>query len=188
MNPNAAWSEAIIAAAIAEQTLAKKCVVLVDNCNWTGNECDVLGVTEDLRVIDVEIKISRADLRADAKKEKWWHSRMWDGDGYPARQPREWPHKVWKHYYALPADLWRDDLLAALPSPKSGVLLLRRDADGRICVSCHRRATPCRDATRLTPENVMAIARLANLRMWDAYREADRYKVDAAYLRGIWAA
>jgi len=58
-----------IARAIALQTLARRCVVLVDNCNWTGHECDVLGVTTDLRIIDVEIKISRADFRADAAKE-----------------------------------------------------------------------------------------------------------------------
>jgi hypothetical protein len=63
------WSEYNIARAIALQTLARKCVVLVDNCNWTGHECDVLGVTTDLRIIDVEVKISRADLKADAKKD-----------------------------------------------------------------------------------------------------------------------
>ena len=32
------WSERVIARAIALQTLAPKCVVLVDNCNWTGYE------------------------------------------------------------------------------------------------------------------------------------------------------
>jgi len=56
------WSEHKIARAIALQTLAKKCVVLVDNCNFTGYECDVLAVTQDLRIIDIEVKISRADL------------------------------------------------------------------------------------------------------------------------------
>lgn len=57
------WSEQSIARAIALQTLARKCVVLIDNCSWTGYECDVLAVTTDLRVIDVEVKISRADLK-----------------------------------------------------------------------------------------------------------------------------
>ena len=88
--------------------------MLVDNCNWTGNECDVLGVTTDLRIIDVEVKISRADLKADARKDKWWRSLTWDeatAKGYDTsnwnpwahREPRDWPRKVWKHYYALPA-------------------------------------------------------------------------------------
>lgn len=66
------WNEGMIARAISLQTLNRRCVLLVDRCNWTGNECDVLAVTVDLRVIDVEIKISRADLKADAAKDKWW--------------------------------------------------------------------------------------------------------------------
>ncbi len=184
-----AWNEHLIAGEIARQTLAKKCVVLVDNCNWTGNECDVLGVTTDLRIIDVEVKISRADLKADARKDKWWH-RQW-GRYNPATQsydkppdiPREWPPKVWKHYYALPAEIWREDLIETLPSPKSGVLLLSKKPGEFIRVECRLRATPNKDATRLTASDVMDIARLANLRMWDAYRDADRFRRDADYLR-----
>ena len=57
------WNEGLIARAISLQTLQRKCVVLVPNCNWTGHECDVLAVTTDLRIIDVEVKISRADFR-----------------------------------------------------------------------------------------------------------------------------
>jgi hypothetical protein len=172
------WSERLIASEIARQTLARKCVVLVDNCNWTGHECDVLGVTTDLRIIDVEVKISRADLKADARKNKWWHSggswREWAGEKRTAPIAREWPPKVWKHYYALPADIWRDDLIAALPSPKSGVLLLSQKPGEFMRVDCRRRATPCKDATRLTPANAVDIARLANLRMWEAYRDVER--------------
>jgi hypothetical protein len=183
------WSEAIIAGEIARQTLDKKCVVLVDNCNWTGHECDVLGVTTDLRIIDVEVKISRSDLKADAKKDKWWH-RQWGRYNPQTRdydRPPDilcpWPPKVWKHYYALPAEIWTDDLLGALPSPMSGVLLLSKKPGEFMQVRCLRRATPCRDATRLKPESVMDIARLANLRMWDAYRDAERARQELAWHR-----
>lgn len=182
-----AWNEGLIARAIARQTLASKCVVLVDNCNWTGYECDVLGVTTDLRIIDVEVKISRADLKADAKKDKWWHRQF---AGYGAEEPTrygscrpakwdstalEWPRKVWKHYYALPAEIWKPELLECLPSKASGVLLLHRLGTPHpgITVTCARRATPNRDAHRLKPEQVMDIARLANLRMWDAYAKRE---------------
>jgi len=161
------WSEHRIARAIARQTLDRRCVVLVDNCAWTGHECDILGVTTDLRVIDVEVKISRADLRADAAKEKWWH-RVW---GSPAT-PREWPRRVWKHYYALPADIWRSELVDCLPSPASGVLLLRETRD-ELVVNCERRARPNPEAYRLTPAEVLDVARLANLRMWEAYLARD---------------
>ena len=187
------WSEGKITRAIATQTLAKKCVVLVDRCNWTGHECDVMAVTTDLRIIDVEVKISRSDLKADAKKDKWWIRRVtgyaekpykWGG---VTREPvysqtcREWPPKVWKHYFAFPRDLWDDCLFEALPSPRSGVLLVseQRNSATPIVVTCVRRATPNKDATRLQPAHVMDIARLANLRMWDAYQRGQQLEVPA---------
>jgi hypothetical protein len=170
------WSEHTIARAISLQTLARKCVVLVDNCNWTGHECDVLGVTTDLRIIDIEVKISRADLKADAKKDKWWHRRGWHET--PCAIANLHPRKVWKHYYALPKEIWKPELLDCLPSKASGVLLLSWIGDARsirapIAVDCIRRATPAKDAYRLNPAEVMDIARLANLRMWEAYRLRD---------------
>jgi hypothetical protein len=181
------WSEGMIARAISLQTLARKCVVLVDNCNWTGHECDVLAVTTDLRIIDVEVKISRSDLKADAGKEKWWHRQY--GAWNPAERRQEMfttarlhPPKVWKHYYALPMEIWKPELSECLPSPASGILLLReqRNSSTPIAVHVERRATPNKDATRLKPEQVMDIARLANLRMWEAYkRSEDALKVAA---------
>lgn len=157
--------------------------MLVDNCKWTGAECDVLAVTTDLRVIDVEVKISRADLKADAGKYKWWSSYTRNeltGSGeFHAPQHRDWPNRVWKHYYAMPADIWRDDLLATMPSEKSGVLLMKEQGRGRIAVAtCLRRATPNKNALRLTPEQVIDIARLANLRMWNAYEDLERARDD----------
>lgn len=182
------WNEGMIARAISLQTLARKCVVLVDNCGWTGHECDVLAVTTDLRIIDVEIKISRSDLKADAHKDKWWH-RYYDGTTEEVtlpggrkcqrqvqqRTPLSHPPKVWKHYYALPAEIWKPELVECLPSPASGILLLReqRNSHTPIAVHVERRATPAKDAPRLKPEQVMDIARLANLRMWEAYKRAE---------------
>jgi hypothetical protein len=173
------WNERNIATAISRQVLDRKCVVLVDNCLWTGYECDVLGVTTDLRVIDIEIKISRADLKADAGKDKWWHripgSYDWKTRSYPpgSSTVRVWPPKVWKHYYAMPLDIWKPELLDAMPSPASGVILMknlaRHDEPFNAFAKVARRAHPNRDASRLTAEQVMDIARLANLRMWNAY-------------------
>lgn len=188
------WTEHNIARAIALQTLARKCVVLVDNCNWTGHECDVLGVTTDLRIIDVEVKISRADLKADAKKDKWWHrtflgygpreEEFKDGRLVAVHQPRlfdnkplTWPPKVWKHYYALPAEIWKPELLDCLPSAASGVLTLRAGKGFNappVVVECVRRATPNKVAEHLTAAQAVDIARLANLRMWEAYHRAEK--------------
>ncbi len=172
-----AWNANLIARALARQTFQSKHLVLVPECGWTGHECDLLVVTTNLRVIDVEIKISRADLRRDAGKDKWFHS--WDfaldGPWTPKsegkRRPREWPCKVWKHYLAVPKEIWDDGLFEALPSPASGVLLLdRRGESGRwLVIQCQRRATPNRDAKKISPEDAVDIARLASLRMWDAF-------------------
>jgi hypothetical protein len=179
------WTEGTIARAVATQTLAKKCVVLADRCNWTGYECDLLAVTRDLRIIDVEVKISRADFKADAGKDKWWHRPGWLwNQPRPDPMHRDWPPKVWKHYVAMPADLWMESLLEFMPSPASGLLLVRQHM-GRVGINCRRRATPNRDAYRLTPAQAVDVARLANLRMWDAYAKLDRRAADAEKLEAI---
>ena len=175
------WNEARIASAIARQVLLRKCVVLVDRCNWTGYEADLLCVTQDLRLIDVEIKISRADFAQDAKKDKWWHrnisgrylgasgSSLWQWD---EPQHRDWPPKIWKHYFAMPAEIWDDALFEKAPSPASGILLLKRRDDGSVQTRVLRRAVPNRDAGKVSAAAAIDIARLANLRMWNAYLEA----------------
>ena len=48
-------------------------------------------------------------------------------------------------------------------------------------VHCERRATPNRDAARLKPEHVMDIARLANLRMWEAYHRQGRAEAERSH-------
>ncbi len=175
------WSERMIARALARQTFNRQHLVVVPNCTWTGNECDLLVVTENLRIIDVEIKISRADLKADAKKYKWWQT--YTKDPVTGRHkaispplPRNHPVKVWKHYYAIPKEIWKPDLLECLPSPDSGVILLfeQRNSVTPLAASVERRAKPCRDAHILSPAAAIDIARLASLRMWDAYLELER--------------
>ncbi|MBB3213445.1 hypothetical protein FHW67_002737 [Herbaspirillum sp. Sphag1AN] len=185
------WNETMIARAISQQTLQRRCLLLVNNCNWTGHECDVLGVTLDLRIIDIEIKISRADLKADAKKEKWWRRAY----NWPFESEYSWQHgapapdqrlihpaKVWKHYYAMPIEIWKPELIDSLASPASGILLLSQGngytSNGvpLVTVRVQRRAIPNRNAERLQPTHVMDIARLANLRMWESYQKVDEMR------------
>lgn len=171
------WSEKNIAAALARQVFERKHLVLVPNCSWTGYECDLLVVTRDLRIIDVEVKISRADFKADAKKDKWWeHQNYWTRGAELPRIPRQWPRKVWKHYYAMPAEIWKPELAEFLPSKNSGVILLAESDTMRSGVRAfvHRRALPCRDADRISPGDAVDIARLASLRMWDAFDKLEK--------------
>lgn len=179
------WNERTIATAISRQVLQRKCVLLVDNCQWTGHECDVLAVTQDLRIIDVEIKLTRSDLKADAGKDKWWHrgmGRFVGGEWVPPKPTaRLWPHRIWKHYYAMPQSVWRDELLDCLASPASGVILLHESGPSyaqHAIAKVVRRAKPDRDAKRIDATDVMDIARLANLRMWDAYEQIARMQLE----------
>ena len=183
------WTEQTIGRALCRQTCNRSALVLVPNCNWTGYECDVLIVEKGLRVIDVEVKISRADLKADAKKDKWWHREFkgygpetedLDATGRLIRRrwnpiyevtARPWPPKVWKHYYAMPKAIWSPELIDCVPA-NSGILLLSEpQAMDRVevVVRVIRPPKPNRDADKLAPAAVLDIARLANLRMWEAY-------------------
>lgn len=166
------WSENLIAATLARVVFASKHLVIVPNCSWPGGECDLLVVTPNLRIIDVEIKISRADLKADARKDKWYYAWNWRTDGRydPAlRKPRLWPSRVWKHYYCMPRDIWEPQLLDYLPSPTSGVLLMFEDkSSGDFRIKVERMAKPDRQADRIRAEDAIDIARLASLRMWNA--------------------
>ena len=177
----AKWSENTIARKLALHTFDRKHLVIVPNCSWPGSECDLLVVTPNLRVIDVEIKISRSDLKADARKDKWFHNWDWRVDGpwhgpwkdRPKRR-RDWPKSVWKHYYCLPREIWDAALLDCLASPVSGVLLMYEDkTTGDFRISVERMAKPNRQADRISPEDAIDIARLASLRMWDALQRQE---------------
>lgn len=185
--PSVVWTEGLIARAICRQILERRCLVLVENCQWTGHECDVLGLTTKRQIIDIEVKISRADFKADAKKDKWWHypdyiealdaglTTPGKWDPYAIRIPVSHPPRVWKHYYAMPASIWKPELLQSMPSQSSGVILLReQDSVETPVVAClERGAVPSKNACLLTPEQVLDVARLANLRMWQAYQDRD---------------
>lgn len=164
------WSEARIARAIQRSVFKSKCILLVPNVAWMVSEADVLGVTPDGRLIDIEIKISRGDLKADAAKGKWWNrgfSQWIDGKRVdPIPVHRDWPPRVWRHYYVMPAAVWTPDLAPRLGSPKSGVLTIADPEDAAL--NCVRRAQSNPNAGKLTPVQILDVARLANLRMWDA--------------------
>ena len=173
------WGERCIGRIIARQTFKSRFLVVLNNCNFAGSEADILGVTESGRMIDVEIKVSRSDLKADAAKGKWREWTGWNTAPFPV----EWPRGIWKHYYAVPREIWKDELLGCLGSPRSGVLLVSRNHNGDAVVECARRATPNKNAKQLTPAQILDVARLASLRMWDAYAEQDRLHREYQSLR-----
>jgi hypothetical protein len=166
------WSENSIAKALVHAQLFHGKLLVVPRTSWTGHECDLLAIDQpSLRLIDLEIKISRSDLLADPKKDKWWSRGGWlyRENRWAQETQREWPPKVWKHYYVMPREIWRKDtatLEARLPK-NSGVLLIWRDF-GKVQVSVARRSKPNKDAKPIDHVDVLDIARLAGYRMWDA--------------------
>lgn len=161
------WNESGIAAILARDTFGRDLVC--PNCTHLGFESDLLVVHRTLRLIDVEIKISRADLKADAKKEKWWRhpDRGWQARGAMGPPQRlEWPRQVWKHYYALPAELWKPELAEFLPA-MSGLLLIHKNR-----VEHKQRAKPNPFAEAVKTETAMTIARLVSVRYWEHARRA----------------
>jgi len=131
--------------------------------------------------VDVEVKISRSDFKNDMNKDKWYHSWDWRKDGpytkenEHKRRVRDWPKNVWKHYYAMPKDIWKPELMALVP-PKSGVILLTQKDSGEVSASMIKRAVPNRLAKQIAPEDAIDIARLASLRLWDTYKLLDEYE------------
>lgn len=175
------YTETRIAAALARKTFAGALVV-VDNTYAMGSECDLLVVTRNLMAVDVEIKISVADLKRDRTKDKWIqqdHSYYRYGEQRPAPAPRHWPSGCHKHYYVLPEPIWRDDLIEHC-QPQSGVITIALRDDGSLhSLVVKRRVTANTSAKPLTHAKVVDIARLASLRMWDAYRARDCIAAEA---------
>lgn len=168
MRTKTEWTEKRIAAILATQFMGRS-TLIVPNCGWTGHECDLLVIERGLRIVDIEIKISRADLKADIRKDKWWKHRLWSRSeinrgqwhGEFPKAFREWPPKVWKHYFAMPRAIWTPDLVQFIPD-NSGVLLV----SGARTMGIWRHAKPNRDAKPIEAKDAINLGRLASLRMW----------------------
>jgi len=169
------WTAREIGRAIFWNVFHGRHVVVVPDCQWTGAECDMLVVRNDLRLVDIEIKISRSDLKADAKKDKWFDRAVtWPLGSARPETPRTHPRHIWKHYYCMPSEIWDDKLLDDI-QPASGILFIR-SRDTYPIVTIKRQAKPNREAKPIDMEDVCDIARLAQVRMWKAYEEIDSFR------------
>lgn len=184
------WTERKVGYAVMHQIMDKAAVV-VPNCNYTGYEADLLVVTTGMQLIDVEIKVDRADLKADLKKDKWWRGTYVAKAGGEKEGP--FPPKIWKHYYVMPEKVWDDSLYEFIP-PTSGVIIIKEYplVKTKLLMQIKRRATPNRKAAKITPEEAFRIGRLCNLRMWDRImtieekpRKIGVLKVSTEYLRRV---
>lgn len=174
------WTTREISRSLYWNTFSQRHLVVSPNCHATGYEADLLVVRHDLRLMDIEIKISRQDLKLDQHKDKWFKS--WDFEAHGWRQPspeeRErvsHPHLIWKHYYALPQEIWSDDLWSHI-QPCSGVMLIRSHSSVRPWLRILKQAKPNKDAGPIGIRELAKVANSLSFRMWRAVGELDEHR------------
>ncbi len=130
--------------------------LIVPNVYWgfgLHHECDLLIVSKAGYCTEVEIKVTRADLRADAKK-----------------LHRHESAAIKYLYFALPTYL--DHCLEFVPE-RAGIILVRPYKEGDWSPSCRRvRAPTCHKGGRkMTDRQRYKVARLGALRIWGLKRQ-----------------
>lgn len=122
--------------------------LIVPNVHWglgLSYECDLVVLRPSNWGFEVEIKISRSDIKADLRK---FHK-------HDCKLFREL-------YFAVPAALADD---ANIPV-RAGILSVSPDDYGRLRVETVRPAERRRDATKWEPRYRTALYRLAAMRTW----------------------
>lgn len=118
--------------------------------NFTGlylsHEADLFVVTGSGYAWEIEIKVSKSDLKADLKKE---HQHMGN---------------IRRLYFAMPWDMYD---CAHLVPDRAGILLV--GSTGKCGLD--RAPRPNMNARKLTPEEIITVGRLASRRIWTLKRK-----------------
>jgi len=127
--------------------------LIVPNISWGMDlhECDLLIIGKSGYGIEVEIKISRADLKKDLEKS---HNHRDD--------------RIREFYFAIPEYL--KDSISLIPE-HAGVLILSRTTDNRLYCRRLRDAVVNRNCTPFTEKEMFNVARLGTMRIWSLKRK-----------------
>lgn len=119
----------------------------VANVSWSllSYEADLLCMTQSGYLIEVEVKISLADLKRDAGKRKW--------------ESRDFRERVSRFYYAMPEALWEKPSTREHVRPGAGVIVVGEKA--RIEVEAERTS-----ARPLSAKDQFDLARVGSYRAW----------------------
>lgn len=130
--------------------------LIVPNISWGMNlhECDLLIMNGRNYGVEVEIKISKADLRADCKKPHGHNS-----------------NRIRRLFFAIPEYLYTDEIVSMIPE-RAGILVITPAENmgtyytrPRCCVKrnakINKSAKPFSDSERIN------MGRLGMLRYWD---------------------
>ena len=140
--------------------------LVVPNVSWGWRlhyEADLIAAAPSGICHEVEIKVSRADLRADALKAKW---------------NRGLDRRISKFWYAVPEDLLADALESRLPGIEAipGVIVVRKPKSETAFPRAEvaRRPDVIGGARKASSEEITELYRLGYLRFWDAIRSSHR--------------
>ena len=123
--------------------------LIVPNVSWGMgvHECDMLVATKAGYLWEVEIKVTKADLKKDALK---WHEHK--------------NHKIKHLYFAIPTYL--EDCIEHIPA-RAGIITVAPSSEtiwGR--VKQLRKPETNKAAQPITPEQRYTLARLGSMRIW----------------------
>ena len=129
--------------------------IIVPNISWGMNihECDLLIVRKSGYAVEVEIKISRADLKKDLEK-RHHHS----------------DSRIRDFYFAIPEYL--QDSISFIPE-HAGIITLKRNYNWHGIIECKtiRNAKVNTHCQKFTTEEISNIARLGSMRIWNLKRK-----------------
>lgn len=129
----------------------------VSNVSWSllPYEADLLAMTGSGYLVEVEIKVSLADLKRDAAKAKW--------------NSRAFGELVSRFYYAMPLPLWEKDSAKECVPEGSGVIVVAvRDTGIRASIAIEAARRPARP---LTPRQQFDLARVGSYRAWSPHQK-----------------
>lgn len=129
--------------------------LVVPNVSWGMMpwECDLLAMSKSGYLHEIEIKVSVADLRADAKKHKhalgWKHMNI-----------------LREFWYAAPREVWRKAGHDCIP-PDVGIIEIDTVANRDYMRAIRaRECKPNTDAIKATEKQRFQLARLGTMRYW----------------------
>jgi hypothetical protein len=130
--------------------------IIVPNISWGINihECDLLIIRKSGCGIEVEIKISKADLKKDGEKR---HGHF------------DYNNRIKELYFAIPEHL--KDNIDLIPE-RAGILVLnkRLDYGYHIDLRILRKPKSNMKATKFTEKEILKIAHLGTMRIWNLKR------------------
>jgi hypothetical protein len=132
--------------------------IIVPNVSWGVNlhECDLLIIRKSGYGIEVEIKVTKSDLKADAKKPHEHTDRM---------------DRLSELYFAIPD--YMKNCVEYIPE-RAGILLVSKH-DGYFGLSMLRSPQINKNRRKFTDSEMLKVAHLGTMRIWNLKRTINSY-------------